>query len=556
MAENSTHPGYNEYYEEDYGSGYSDVSGPLGRGTETEAEKLLRQAQSFGITGVTQQPLGAMNYEFGNAPTGEEWMSQLSPEQLQQLWAMFGPGTGGIESQIRDSLAADPNQYANAGGQPGAIEAGLLPPLGLLPSKAFAEQLQEDQQTKLEKDAKWYNPANLIPKAIAGVGALMTGGLLAPVAAGLSPIVGGALQGAGAGLSGSVLSGGMSGNLNFGDVLQGTLTGAASGGLLAGAKEGIGALMSGSNELAGVDFNSIPVDDPFRAEITGMAAEMGMDPQDVLNMLSDMPQVSQLDSLINSGVNAFDPLLYQTGGSETLSGLGSQGSVATDLGLTPSGEYVPDIFGRTPATDYALDTSTEFDRISDINHPDNMSQYIKDLYRTGNTQTLSDLGFMTDSGAALGLTPSNAAIPDAGVALTDRNIGLDLAKKILGSVGGGGQIPDMGSPRTIQLPTAGSGYAPAVSGGQQGVGAGMGLGPNIEGSNVAHSMTQQYGAVRPMGLETYTQDLLAMAQESPDILENPMIYNMLAEQLMGGGTRRRPGMDMGLNLEDTTGMVA
>lgn len=105
------------------------------------------------------------------------------------------------------------------------------------------------------------------------------------------------------------------------------------------------------------------------------------------------------------------------------------------------------------------------------------------------------------------------------------------------------------------MPVQGSGYAPAVSGGQQGVGAGMGLGPNIEGSNVAHNMTQQYGAVRPMGLETYTQDLLAMAQESPDILENPMIYNMLAEQLMGGGTRRRPGMDMELNLEDTTGMV-
>lgn len=68
-------------------------------------------------------------------------------------------------------------------------------------------------------------------------------------------------------------------------------------------------------------------------------------------------------------------------------------------------------------------------------------------------------------------------------------------------------------------------------------------GLSADGMTIPSQFSQQYSAVRPV-MENYTQDLMSMVQESPDMLENPTIMNMLTEQLQNGGgqTPKRYGL--------------
>ena len=375
-------------------------------------------------------------------------------------------------------------------------------------------------------ESHWYDPERIIPMATMAAMAAMSAGagsaIMAPAATamgGAGTLGGAALTGLGAGSMATLPSTFMNTVQSTGAGLD---VGAGANALKEGIKAGIigggmGAVTAGGMNLAGQglssvmgsnEWNGIPMEELQReAAASGMSVEelqQIIDPQN-FDLLKNMGTLQQLDS---AGVT-----------------LGTGATV--------------DVFGRA-LTDNPYDSSTEFDRISNPNDPMNQSQQIKDLYTTGNTETLSSLGFMTDSGKALGLEPSNMAVNDAAA----QRPGMDY-KSILNKM--------LGLYSPDQAPTAGgptglsnnmwqpSGNLPPMSGAQA---TGAGNGYNFQGSNVAQNMTQQYGAVRPSGMENYTQDLLSMVQENPDMLENPAIMNMIQEQLLGNGQVKRPGMGL------------
>ena len=359
-------------------------------------------------------------------------------------------------------------------------------------------------------ESKWYNAENLVPMATVGAMGLVAGGvgsaLTAPLAAGVGGgIAGGAVTGGAAGLAGSVpgalVQGMQTGE--WGNSLNQMGAATLGGGLIGGAIGGVAGGLGGSGDaVTGVDFNSIPTDDPIYQDIVNMAKEMGTSPQNILDMANNLPQLQQLQSAVGTGVG------------------------------------VTDVFGRNSATDYGYDQSVPFDEVSDINDPGNWQQYIKDLYTTGNTETLSALGFMTDSGAALGLSPSNMAIPEGGAPPSQGLSKEEMLNKALGLIGTDPKNAGFVSPYDNSMLQS----MPAISSGQtEGLG-GLVSSQYITGSNMAHPTTQQYETVRPSGLESYTQDVLSMVRESPDILNNPTILNMVMEQLQGGGGVKRLGL--------------
>ena len=361
-------------------------------------------------------------------------------------------------------------------------------------------------------ESKWYNAENIVPMATLGAMGLVAGGIGGTLAAPLAAAVGGgaaggAVTGGAAGLAGSI-PGSLVGGVQTGDwggaltqVGMGTLGGAAIGGVAGGL--GVGGAAGGADDpMTGIDFNSIPTDDPIYQNIVKLAQEMGVTPQEILDMASNLPQLQQLQGAVGGGVGG-----------------------ATD------------IFGRDPATDYGYDESVPFDKISDIDDPGNWQQYIKDLYTTGNTEALSALGFMTDSGAALGLSPSNMAIPEGGAPPSKGLSKEEILNKALGLIGTDQQGAGFVSPYDNSMLGSLEGYSAASSGQAAGVGS-----QYLAGSDMAHPTTQQYQTVRPSGLENYSQDILSMVRASPDILNNPTILNMVMDQLQGGEGIKRFGL--------------
>jgi hypothetical protein len=149
---------------------------------------------------------------------------------------------------------------------------------------------------------------------------------------------------------------------------------------------------------------------------------------------------------------------------------------------------VSDVWGRSiDAGDYDWDQETDFDRISDINYPDNWEQYIKDLYRTGNTETLSALGHITDSGQALGIKPY--VLPPAGRAEFLRS-----------------------------------------------------------GENPIDIFSNQYSTVRTEGTG-YAQDLISMVQENPELLNDPQIASAVEAMMTEDSSIRRFGGPTATGLE-------
>jgi len=376
-------------------------------------------------------------------------------------------------------------------------------------------------------ESKWYNAERLIPLAtIAGmslIGGGIASGLAAPLAAGASGAVGGtaggavggAITGGAAGLGGAAPSAyfqGVQGDV--GGALKtlgtGAVGGAVTGGLVGGVSSGLGGGAQSGN-LSPSEMEQL---------VGETARKTGMSPNQVMQMVQNLPAAEQ------------DAVLQQ---------------LLTEA--VPAAGGAADIFGRSPATDYGYDTSTEFDRISDINDPSNQSQYIKDLYGTGNTETLSALGSITDSGAALGIEPSNLALPESGSPINsiDKK---NLLSRALELIGGGGEAPpasptgftnDMFTP--LASPEAIGGVAPSLSSAQSGA---LGL---QEGSTTPEYFTQQYEAVRPVQ-ESYAQTLLSMAQQDPTILENPQVLNMIKSELeSGGGPEVQYGLKRPLSLE-------
>jgi hypothetical protein len=268
---------------------------------------------------------------------------------------------------------------------------------------------------------------------------------------------------------------------------------------MGGAIGGLAGGLGGSGDpMQGVDFNSIPTDDPIYQDIVNLAQEMGTTPQNVLDIMTNLDTLEQLQSAV---------------------------------GVPSSGAGVTDVFGRNSATGYGYDESVPFD-----NDSGNWQQYIRDLYTTGNTEALSALGFMTDSGAALGLSPSNMAIPEGGAPPSKGLSKEEILNKALGLVGTDQQGAGFVSPYDNSMLRSLEGYS-ASSGQTAGVGS-----QYLAGSDMAHPTTQQYQTVRPSGLENYSQDILSMVRASPDILNNPTILNMVIDQLQGGEGIKRFGL--------------
>ena len=314
--------------------------------------------------------------------------------------------------------------------------------------------------------------------------------------------------------------------------------GAVSGGIIGGVGDFAKDALAGAGDFV-KGLGSSPSLDPLTGQVTGInPATSGIDTTGTGVDWAGIGANPADYGLGPGGVSlipGFNPDLYRTGGSEVTSALGDEGGdVAKRLGIQPSADAVPDMWGRSPIEgDYDYDPSTEFDRISDINHPDNWDQYIKDLYRTGNTEMLSALGFITDSGASLGIKPSNTAIPSGGGRSTLPSMDInpqDLIGRALGLVGtnDGEPLGDF-PPTTAMLPN--TGRAEFMR----------------SGVNPIDVFSNQYGAVRSEGAG-HAQDLISMVQENPELLNNPEITKAI-EAMLGGPIKPRFGEPAATGLE-------
>lgn len=449
-------------------------------GVVDEDERLRQQAANYGITGVTKLPVsGAAYYEFAPQDTsgagifGPDGRDQygLTAEDYARMNTQFG--TGGMAGQLQGTFAPGSLDVSTSAGQgwlPGgesfmtAIDEGTLPPLGLLPSESFAQEIEADAIRRIEEAGKWYNPANLIPAGIGLIGGLMTGGLGSTVIApalGATGVTAGAITGAAGGLGSSAIgqlqNAIAGGDFDLGALAAGAGLGAVGGGLTSYAQ----GLMGGSTPPLSIEMQ---------------------------------------------------PMTDLYGNTEVLSALGESFG-----GIEPTNFAIPDIFGRSPLMgDYAYDPTLRFEKALAMTPEEELRAF----YNTGNRATLDALGYMTDTGYAAGLEPSSRLVPEQPVAVSDRNIGRELLEGMLGSIGGSVR-PDF------------SGIGPTRYDLRSPQARTMGFNP--EAVSPAPDLFSQQMQMVKSAQTPYTQDLLSLAMEDPDILQDPRVKEMLQSQIMERG---------------------
>jgi hypothetical protein len=366
----------------------------------------------------------------------------------------------------------------------------------------------------------WYSPSRLIPALTLGAMGAMAGGiggvLMAPVGAGIG---GGGMGGAaalglapgsfGSGLATGAVVGGASA------VPSALHTGAKTGDWGAAAKQvGMGAaggaVMGGAGNLIGKGMDALTAAD------TGYV---------------EMPTGGVMGGEESNIFGSPRPFTDPSGG------VGSGWDLTQGIDYAGSLEALGDMYGGLDSGYYGLTMPTQ--GAGSMFDP-TQNQGLGGVMRPEEMQR------MTDNLEFLGENPGVGAANYKGMDWKNQ------AMKLLDLYGPDGPPSDgmTGFQNSDFTPRwEPQDNLPPMTSGMQAGGAGYQFG----GSNVTQDISQQFGAVRPSGLENYSQDLMAMVQESPDMLENPMIMNMIQDQLMGGGPFRKPmGLEDPLN---TAGMV-
>lgn len=349
-------------------------------------------------------------------------------------------------------------------------------------------------------ESKWYNADRLVPLAtMVGMG-LVSGGagaaMMAPAAAAVGGGLGGAaLTGAGAGAMatmpstflntaqalGADLDLGAAGSALAEGTKQG-LVGSAIGAATAGAAEGLGGMFGGAEQPSG--YVEMP---------TG--GVMGGEEQNIFGSARPF--------------------------TDPAGGVGSEWTLTPGVDYAGGLEALGDMYGGLDTSNFGLEMpEIGADSIFDSNQDFSMGSVMPPGEMNQMTSTLEFLGENPAVGAAN--MPA-----DSGLGLQD-------------VLGGAFSLYQPDVRNSFVSP-----YRNEMLGGRSGQGAGTGqqMGLQEMQSPAPDLFSQQMQMVKS-AQTPYTQDLLSLAMEDPDILYDPRVKEMLQSQVMGmGETMKRFGLE-------------